>query len=377
MNGLDFPLQEYESRVKRIQNKMGEKGLDTFIVLGPENIHYVCGYDGAWTAPVGELSGVVIPREGEPRLMVRSLESKTAKKQATKNPRTYIDGEGPWKAFREIMDENKATKGTVGVEENIITLRRFNRLKENLPEAKIVSVVGLVESVMAEPSRLEIEFTKKAGEITKVGFKKAIEATKEGAPLYEVAAQAETAMFRAGMTEQRVSGSYILSVVWGGPDGGAMHETDVTRKIQKGDLVSPEIWGNYKHYIGASQGTVFVGKKPPSKIADVYKVLAEMYVAVREAIKPGVSVGEAWDAGSKVYRAAYGVDYYRMLGPQVGAGFVGRLDRGVKDPLRPGATYLVQPQVNDPLLITVAASLMVTEKGCEEITTPLLELKTI
>ena len=181
------------------------------------------------------------------------------------------------------------------------------------------------------------------------------------------------------MTEQiLLTGMYILNCVWAGPDGGAMHETDVTKKIQKGNLVSPEIWGTYKHFVGGAQGTVYVGEKPPSNITDIYKVLSEMYLAVKESMKPGVAVGEVWEAGSKVYRSAYGVDYYRMLGPQMGgACFIGRLGKGVKEPLKPGATYLVQPQVNDPLLITVAASIMVTEDGCEEITKPLLKLMTV
>ena len=156
-----------------------------------------------------------------------------------------------------------------------------------------------------------------------------------------------------------------------------MHETDVTRKLQMHDLVTPEIWGNYKHYVAGAQGTVFIGRTPPSNIADTYKLISEMYMAIRDAMKPGVTCEEAWEAGSRVYRAAYGIDYYRMFGRQRGAGGLGRIAKGVTEPLRLGATYLIQPQVNDPLLITVAASIMITKSGREEITKPLLELLTV
>ena len=90
MSKLDFPIQEYQDRITRIREKMKEKGLDALIVLGPENIHYVSGFECAWTAPLGEFSGVVIPLDGEPRLIVRSLESKTIKKHWMRSPKLSI-----------------------------------------------------------------------------------------------------------------------------------------------------------------------------------------------------------------------------------------------------------------------------------------------
>lgn len=374
---LDFTIAEYNKRIENIRAKMAEKGLDAFIVLGAENIHYVCGYDGGWTAPIGEFSGVIIPMKKDPTILVRSLESKTVKKQSLKDQQVYIDGEGPWKKLKGILEAAKVAKGKIGVEDNKITLRRLNGLKNTVPQAEIIGVAGLVESVMAVPSKKELQYTRKAGEITQVGYEKAVNTIKVGVPYSEIIAQSNLAMYRAGMTEQMVSGLYILNCVWGGPTGGAMHETDVTMKVAIGDLITPEIWGTYKHYVAANQCTVYVGKRPKKEFVDLYNVLAEMYVATREAMKPGNTVGEAWEAGSKIYKKHYGVDYYRMLGPQMGAGFVGRLDKGVKLPLCPGAAYICQPQVNDPLLMCVAATIMITEKGNEEITQPLLELKCI
>lgn len=376
MSELDFPIEEYHSRIVRIQEKMKEKGLDALIVLGPENIHYVSGFDCAWTAPLGEFSGVIIPLADEPRLIVRSLESKTIKKHWMKKSRVYDDWKGPWQILKETLADCKAAKGTIGVEENLITAKRLHGLQEIAPEANIVSTTGLVESLMAHPSKLEIEFTRKSGEIVQAGLDKAITTIGTGIPYYDVINKATEAMYEAGMTEQLLFGKYILACVWGGPDGGELHETNVNRMIQDGDLVTIELWGTYKHYVSGAMGTVYVGKNPPSKARDTYKVLSEMYLKIRESMKPEVSVGEVWQAANEVYRAAYGVDYFRMLGLQQGVGFVGRLDRG-KDVLKPGMTYLVQPEVTDPLFICVCATLMVNEDGCEELSKPLLELVTV
>jgi len=376
MSKLDFPIQEYQDRITRIREKMKEKGLDALIVLGPENIHYVSGFECAWTAPLGEFSGVVIPLDGEPRLIVRSLESKTIKKHWMKKSRIYDDWKGPWQVLKEILTECNTARGTIGVEENIITVKKLNGLKETIPEAKIVSATGLVESLMAQPSKLEIKFTRKSGEIVQAGLDKAIETIRKGTPYYEIINKATEAMYEAGMTEQLLFGKYILVCVWGGHDGGELHETNVTRTIQEGDIVTTELWGTYKHYVSGAMASVYVGKNPPASITDTYKVLSEMYLKIKETMKPGVSVGEVWQAANAIYQAAYGVDYFRVLGLQQGVGFVGRLDRG-QDILRPGMTYLVQPEVTDPLFICVCASLMVTEEGCEEVTRPLLELVTV
>jgi len=376
MSELDFPVQEYQDRITRIQKKMQEKGLDALIILGPENIHYVSGFDCAWTAPLGEFSGLVIPLDGEPGLIVRSLESKTIKKHWMKQSRVYDDWKGPWPTLKEMLTAGKAAKGTIGIEENMTTVKRLNGLKETLPGAQIVNASGLVESLMAHPSELEIEFTRKSGQIVQAGFDKAIATIKEGITYHEVITSATEAMYEAGMTEQLLFGKYILACVWGGPDGGELHETNVTRKIRQGDIITTELWGTYKHYVSGAMGSVYVGKNPPPGVTDTYKVLSEMYLKTRETMRPGISVGEVWQAANQVYRAAYGVDYFRMLGLQQGVGFVGRLDWG-QDILRPGMTYLVQPEVTDPLFICVCATLMVTDEACEEITHPLLELLTL
>lgn len=52
------------------------------------------------------------------------------------------------------------------------------------------------------------------------------------------------------------------------------------------------------------------------------------------------------------------------------------LVNGRKDVLSPGVVLLVQTLVDDPVLLTCASTVMVTETGCEELTSPLLKLQT-
>ena len=53
------------------------------------------------------------------------------------------------------------------------------------------------------------------------------------------------------------------------------------------------------------------------------------------------------------------------------------LVNGRKDVLSPGVALLIQTLVDDPVLLTCASTVMVTENGCEDLTSPLLALKTV
>ena len=49
--------------------------------------------------------------------------------------------------------------------------------------------------------------------------------------------------------------------------------------------------------------------------------------------------------------------------------------KGRKDVLNPGVALLVQTLVDDPVLLTCASTVMVTESGYEELTQPVLGMK--
>ena len=52
------------------------------------------------------------------------------------------------------------------------------------------------------------------------------------------------------------------------------------------------------------------------------------------------------------------------------------LVNGRKDPLQPGAALLIQTLLDDPVLLTCASTVMVTENGWEELTSALPRLRT-
>jgi Xaa-Pro aminopeptidase len=101
-----------------------------------------------------------------------------------------------------------------------------------------------------------------------------------------------------------------------------------------------------------------------------------MHEAARKTVKAGATAGDIFDAANAVYRPARGVDYFRRCGGSMGLTvFTIDLVSGRNDVLEPGMALLVQTLLNDPVLLTCASTVMVTETGYEELTAPLLALK--
>jgi Xaa-Pro dipeptidase len=86
---------------------------------------------------------------------------------------------------------------------------------------------------------------------------------------------------------------------------------------------------------------------------------------------------DVFSAANAVYRRARGADYFRRCGGSMGLTvFTIDLVSDRNDVLNPGMALLIQTVVNDPVLLTCASTVMVTKQGCEELTSPLLQLET-
>lgn len=374
MNGAIFSAPEFEDRHRRIRERMKELGVDAAILTRGENIFYGSGYKASHFASwLCELHALIIPAAGAPRIMTRSLEREAAKIQFTQSPKLYADHEDAYEVLVDILIESGNTEARLGIEERFLKLSQFKKLQECLPKASFVDVTGLVEAVAATPSVAESDCLRRAAHVTKIGLETGLRAAREGVYPYKVIGKIHEAMYSAGQRDFDMS----LVAVWSGPQGGRMHDTSTTEKIKKGDIVTVEIMGVDSHYRAGSQACIYVGDDPPPRnVADAYKLITDMQTKAREAVRVGVTANDIYQAGNAVYRAAKGSDYFRRCGGSMGLTiFTLDLIKGRQDVLKPGVALLIQTLVDDPVLLTCASTVMVTENGYEELTKPVLELQ--
>ena len=374
LSELAFPAQEFEDRLNRIRLKMRDAALDALILTRGENIFYASGFRASHFASwLSELHALIVPLEGVPRLMTRALEREIAKLQWTESPKLYMDHEDPYELLVRILKESGNDAMRIGIEERFLKVSQLKKIQRCLPSAQFADASGLVEDVAAHPSAAESACMREAARITDIGFRTGIRELKEGVYPYEIIGRIHNAMYEAGQRDFDMS----LVCVWSGPQGGRMHDTSTTERIKKGDIATVEVWGVDNHYKAGAQASIYVGDNPPANIVAAYDLVAEMHMKAKEAVRAGATTGDIFSAASSVYRAARGTDYYRRCGGSMGLTvFTLDLVKGRQDILAPGVSLLIQTLVDDPVLLTCASTVMVTENGCETLTQPILKLKT-
>jgi Xaa-Pro dipeptidase len=366
MNDFAFPVPEFEQRLSAIRRKMQERNLDAIIILRPENIFYASGFRAAHIAfRTAEFPALIVPAKGDVRLMTRSLEAEATKMQWTPRPVLYKDQEDPYAMLLEVLKESKSEGGRIGIEERVVKLSQFKKAQAKLPNATFVDMSGLIESVSAAPSDLEAACMKQAAKISEIGFKTGVAAIKEGAYAYEIIGKIHQAMYAAGQSDFDKS----LVAVWSGPKGGRMHDTNATERVKPGDVATIEIMGVDKYYRAGVQGCIYIGGTPPKAISEAHDLVVAMHAAAKAAVNPGAKAGDVFAAANAVYRAAKGVDYYRRCGGSMGlTQFTIDLVKDRQDVLTPGVSLLIQTLVDDPVLLTCASTVVVTEDGHSDLT---------
>ena len=268
-----------------------------------------------------------------------------------------------------------ATPGrTIGIEERFLKVSQLKNIQRHLPDATFTDASGLVEGVAARPSEAESACLRRAARITDIGFQAGIRESRDGVYPYEVIGKIHDAMYQAGQRDFDMS----LVCVWSGPQGGRMHDTSTTEKIKKGDIVTIEVWGVDNHYKAGAQASIYVGDNPPAAIVEAYDLNARMQQEAHEGGQGRRHRRRHLSAPPMRSIARQGVrTIFDAAAARWGLTvFTIDLVNGRQDVLNPGVALLIQTLVDDPVLLTCASTVMVTEQGCEELTSPLLQLRT-
>ncbi len=77
---LDFSIEEYQTRIKNAQKVLDEKGLDFLLLSQAENLIYLTGYRTILYGSKFRPFLAVIPKEGDPVLILPVLEKGVGEK---------------------------------------------------------------------------------------------------------------------------------------------------------------------------------------------------------------------------------------------------------------------------------------------------------
>ncbi len=316
-----------ENRLKKLRQRLAEKGIEAILISQPENRHYLSGFDGS--------SGFLLISQKTKILATDFRYLEQAKRQAPDYKLFRISGDVEnW--LPELTDGLNLRQ--LGFEADHVSFAIYRRLSN--VQDKLVAVDMLVESLRA---------VKEPGEI---------ELITEAAAISDAVIDAVT--IQAGMTEQEVAwelekslhdrGSQTLPfdiIVASGPNAALPHASPSQREIQDGEPVVIDIGARVQGYGSDLSRTICLGKADDT-FKRVYDTVLGAQLAAIAGITAGIAAKQA-DALARapIEQAGYGDGFGHGLGHGLGLESHEQpfLAPGSQDNLVDGMVFTIEPGI--------------------------------
>lgn len=348
------------ARVAKAQRLMAEHGIDAIFIGAGSSLTYFTGMHW-WDSE--RLTGVIIPRKGEPVYVTPEFERVRTLEQIKlgNDVRGWQEDEDPYALVAKVLRDMGHATGTLGMEE-AVPYFRAKGIADALPQAKVVPAWPVVAGCRRVKSAAELALMKLANEATLA--------------VYEAVWKA----LQPGMTEQDISGLLAMAYARTGLNGDASvnvgkytaspHGSDKPQHLVEGTPIIFDGGCRAGGYTSDITRTVVLGQ-PNDEIRKVFDIVLKAQTAALNSARPGVPMGDVDAAARKVISdSGYGPDY-RYFSHRLGHG-IGLdmhewdyLVRGNKHLLEPGMTFSDEPgiYIPDRFGVRLEDILYVTEDG--------------
>ncbi len=246
-------------------------------------------------------------------------------------------------------------------------------IAEKYPSFRVKNVYNLIRDMRVIKSPEEIEYIKKAIDITHEGIKSLMTNARPGMIEYELEAFFDLELKRRGVKQHA-----FKTIAASGVNGTILHYVDNNSKIGEEDLILFDLGAQYNYYCGDITRTFPASGKFTERQRGVYNVVLKANEEVTRIAKPGIPftrLNEVCKAvlaegcrelglikeDSELSKYYYhGVSHYLGLDTH---------DVGSRDiDLKPGMVLTVEPGLyieEEKIGIRIEDNIVITETGCE------------
>jgi Xaa-Pro dipeptidase len=302
--------------LERAKRLMQKAGVEAIIAASPANVFYVSDYFGTGMQLGSGTQGyVLLPLEGEPALIAPLTEADLViesnswikdlywygclKVNSSKNPEASevtksleaaVNAESkdtPCDSLVVSVTNRGLAKKTLAIDSVGVNQMRWETIKKNLPDAKIINGSKLLSEIRAVKIPEEITLIQRATEITEKSMEDALEIAQPGIMELDMGQ-----MYNYSVAED--GGKVTYDHIGFGERSAYPNPTPTTQQLEKGALIRLNLGATWNHYHGNVTRTAAIGKttaltekrlkavidaqeavfdliKPDSKIRDLYK----------------------------------------------------------------------------------------------------------
>jgi len=316
MNEPTFSQSEYDRRLCRVREAMEQQGLDALLLAQPESIFYLVGLDHQGFFAYHML---VVPREGEMVLITRAMEAVTVAAQVTRARFVgYEEDDDPAEVTRRALGELGLASGRVAIEKECVSFppRIYEDIVLRSPGISWLDGSHIVQRLRMIKSAEEIAYVREAARVSDLMMETALQTASVGVNERDVAAEVHRAMILGGGGNPGF-GPFIRTT----DRLNQEHTTWHNRQLVPGDALFLELSACVNRYHAPLGRLVFIGRTP-APTSRIAQICLEAFHRMTEAVQPGVTAAEVYQAWQGHIRAAGLADYRRHhCGYIVGLGF--------------------------------------------------------
>ncbi|MEM7055956.1 MAG: M24 family metallopeptidase [Pseudomonadota bacterium] len=372
-----FQPEEYQRRVRDVQERMERAGFDLLICQDPANMGWLTGFDG-WSFYVPQ--AVALHQDADaPIWFGREQDAKSAHITTTlpaenivpySEPLVQHPTDHPFDELCELIKARGWGTARIGVDfdAHYYTARAHQHLVQGLPDAKIGDNQNLVNWTRLVKSEAELAYMREAGRIVTDTMNNALAKLAPGVRQYEVIADVYQDQV-TGFDHKFGDYTGLCPLIQVGEGTSTPHLTWTDAPLPDHGLVVMELAGARRHYHAPLTRTAHIGP-PPDDMARLTDTIIEGGDRAMEAMKPGTTCEEVeaiWQAVlnrngfEKPSRVGYsiGLNYPPDWGERTAS-----LRPGDKTVLQAGMCFHFQSGVwLDGYGAGISESLVVTDQG--------------
>ncbi|HEY6366627.1 MAG TPA: Xaa-Pro peptidase family protein [Candidatus Binatia bacterium] len=271
--------------ITRLMKRIGDTGLDAIIAVSPENVSYVTGF----VVPSQSLMRwrhaiCVVTADGRIFMVVVDMEANTVKTHAGIDDLCFYREftEDPMNKLAEALKDLKLDRAKIGIEMEFLPAKDFATLQKNLPAVQWVASDAVFNKARQVKTPKELELLRSLSKLTDKAIGDTLKQAEVGMSEMDLAGLLLRALFTGGAE------NYKLMIIASGERSQFPNVGPTERKLQSGDLIRMEIFGQKNGYLAGICRTAVVGEATPEQY-QIWSNLVECKYLVMDLIRPGAS----------------------------------------------------------------------------------------